>query len=124
MNNQNPRKSHSSLRSSNNSVVFKMTAARQVPDRIQFDAVGKDFRDDGGARFRRKFDRALRSAAREIVVNVRSEGPLTSGALGVLLKARADAVKAGSRFVVRPACGETAGFLKEIGLAKVLGVAA
>ena len=106
-----------------NSRSFKLTGVRQVPDRVQFDVRAGELADEQGGAFQRKFQRALRSAAREIVVNLGASGQLSSAALGVLLRARADANRGGSRFTVIPENEEVAGFLGQLGLDSILGLA-
>ena len=107
-----------------NSRSFKMTGVRQVPDRVQFDVRAGELVDEQGGAFERKFQRALRSAAKEIVVNLGASGQLSSAALGVLLRARADANRGGSSFTVIPENEEVAGFLGQLGLDSILGLAA
>ena len=99
-----------------------MTGVRQVPDRVQFDVRSDELVEEQGGSFQHKFQRALRSAAKEIVVNLGASGQLSSAALGVLLRARADANRGGSRFTVVPATDEIARFLSKLGLDSILGL--
>lgn len=77
-----------------------------------------------GEGFLTRIRAALAEAPQALVVNLLSSAELTSACIGVLLRARAEVVRGGCRYAVRPTCPGTRGLLLELGLGKILGLAA
>lgn len=102
----------------------RMTTARVVPSRVCFDVGTCDLIEDRGSRFEEKFRKVFRCGAQEIVVNLGDGPDLTGPALGALLRARAETVRAGMRLVVRLSSRRQSESLKELGLTEILGLAA
>ncbi len=102
----------------------RMTTARVVPNRVCFDIGASELVEDRGSRFEERFRKVFRSGAQEIVVNLGDGPDLTGAALGALLRARAETVRAGMRLVVRPGSRRQQQNLEELGLGEILGLAA
>lgn len=94
-----------------------------VADRIEIAIRDLDIQRDDARGFEAKFQQALVRRPRELVVRLQTQ-ELGTAALGAILRARADATREGVHFVLRPESPRIARMVRDLGVDKILGMAA
>ncbi len=100
-----------------------MSAVWVVADRIEIAIRDVDIQRDEAAGFEHKFRTALARRPKELVILLQAKA-LSTVSLGRLLRARADTVKEGIRFVLKPESPTIAKMVKDLGVDRILGLAA
>lgn len=100
-----------------------MSAVWVVADRIEIAVRDVDIQRDDSARFEAKFKEALKRRPRQLVVKLQAS-ELSTAALGVILRARADAQREGVTFVLRPESRRVAQMVQSLGVDRILNLAA
>jgi anti-anti-sigma regulatory factor len=109
---------------SSKNTLTRMAAIKAGPAHVELVVTSEELVRAEGAAFAAKFASALADHPKTLVVNLCHTQHLTSSALGHLLRARAEAVRRGIRFLCKPANPETTRMLTEMGLGEILGLAA
>lgn len=109
---------------SSKNTLTRMAAIKAGPAHVELVVTAEELTRDDGRAFDAKFASALADHPKTLVVNLCRTQHLTSSALGHLLRARAEAVRRGIRFLLKPASPDTVRWLSEMGLGEILGLAA
>lgn len=103
--------------------LANMSAIWVTDDQVEIAVRDIDMQRGDTSGFEAKFTEALRRRPRRLVVELETT-QLSTAALGVILRARADAARVGVRFVLRPRSRKVIEMVRGLGVANVLGLAA
>lgn len=103
--------------------LSNLSAVWVVEDRIEIAVRPVDIQREDSENFEQKFRQALARRPRELVVRLEAE-KLSTGCLGVILRARADATREGVLFRLQPSSAAIAQMVRDLGVDKILGLAA
>ena len=92
------------------------------PSHVELIVPPADLEQDGGQRFLQKIAGVLADRPGAVVVNLLSGPAPSDAAIGLLLRARADAARDGVRLVVRPIAPAHRERLRQLGVGELLGL--
>jgi anti-anti-sigma regulatory factor len=111
------------MSASNGNDLKNLSAVWVIADRIEISIRDLDMERDEARGFEEKFRQALASRPKELVVRL-EVAVLSTAALGVILRARADANREGVRFRLQPQSPRISRMVRDLGVDRILGLAA